>query len=183
MWRYFVPVLVFAVLALFFYGGLYRDPTAITSPLIGRPAPSFNLPTVQDPTVEVSSADLLGGVSLVNVWGSWCVECRHEHDFLLELAGQGVPIYGLNLRDDLESAQRWLTTLGDPYVTTAFDADGAVAIDWGVYGAPETFLIGPNGTILHKHISPLTRPIWERDFVPAIAAACAEAPCTRYRID
>lgn len=177
MWRYFVPVAVFAVIAAFFYGGLYRNPSAVTSPLVGKPVPEFSLPSVRDPAVEVGSSDLRGNVSLVNVWGTWCVECRHEHAFLLDVAQSGVPIYGLNLKDDRNAAIEWLDRLGDPYVASAFDEDGTVAIDWGVYGAPETFLVGRDGTILHKHISPLTPAVWRRDFLPLIQKECAALPC------
>lgn len=177
MWRYFVPVAVFAVIAAFFYGGLYRNPSAVTSPLVGKPVPEFSLPSVRDPAVEVGSRDLRGNVSLVNVWGTWCVECRHEHAFLLDVAQSGVPIYGLNLKDDRNAAIEWLDRLGDPYVASAFDEDGTVAIDWGVYGAPETFLVGRDGTILHKHISPLTPAVWRRDFLPLIQKECAALPC------
>jgi cytochrome c biogenesis protein CcmG, thiol:disulfide interchange protein DsbE len=178
MWRYFIPVALFAVLATFFYRGLYLNPSRITSPLIGKPMPQFTLPTVTDAGKMVGSSDLQGKVSLLNVWGTWCVECRHEHAFLLELARQsGVPIYGLNLKDDRQTAIEWLDRLGDPYVASAFDADGMVAIDWGVYGAPETFLIGPDGTVLFKHISPMTPAVWQRDFMPIIEKACGAVPC------
>jgi cytochrome c biogenesis protein CcmG/thiol:disulfide interchange protein DsbE len=178
MWRYFVPVAVFAVLAAFFYGGLYRNPSKVTSPLLGKPMPEFSLPSVMDPGKTIGSKDFKGQVALLNVWGTWCVECRHEHDFLLEVARtSGVPIYGLNLKDDRSSAIDWLARLGDPYVASAFDADGKVAIDWGVYGAPETFLIGPDGTVLHKHISPLTPAVWSKDFLPIINRVCKTVPC------
>jgi cytochrome c biogenesis protein CcmG/thiol:disulfide interchange protein DsbE len=177
MWRYFIPVALLAVLAGFFWRGLYMDPGVITSPLIGQPAPTFSLPSVRDPAVIVSSANFKGEVALVNVWGTWCVECRHEHAFLLEIEKSGVPIYGLNVRDDRASAIEWLDRLGDPYVDSAFDDDGKVAVDWGVYGAPETFLIGRDGTILHKHISPLTPTIWREDFVPLIEKECGALPC------
>jgi cytochrome c biogenesis protein CcmG/thiol:disulfide interchange protein DsbE len=177
MWRYFVPVAVLAVLVVFFSGGLGLNPSKVTSPLLGKPAPEFSLPTVHDPGALVGSSDLKGRVTLLNVWGTWCVECRHEHDFLLELERTGVPIYGLNLRDDRANAIKWLDDLGDPYVASAFDPDGRVAIDWGVYGAPETFLIGRDGTVLHKHISPLTPAVWRRDFVPLIQRECGSAPC------
>lgn len=170
--RYLAPVLAFVVLLPVLIFGLSRDPSELPSPYIGRPAPTFELPNVMNPEETVSSHDYAGEVALVNVWATWCVGCRHEHDFLLELAERGeVPIYGLNWRDDRNEAVRWLTQLGDPYVASAYDADGSVGIDWGVYGAPETFLIGPDGTVLHKHLSPLTEEIWQRDFVPKIAAA------------
>lgn len=177
MWRYFVPVAVFAVLAAFFYGGLFRNPSAITSPLLGKPVPEFSLPSVRDPDTTVGSKDLTGKIALVNVWGTWCVECRHEHAFLLELADSGVPIYGLNINDERAAAIEWLDRLGDPYVDSAYDEDGTVAVDWGVYGAPETFLIGPEGTILHKHITPLTPAVWRRDFLPVILETCGTLPC------
>jgi cytochrome c biogenesis protein CcmG/thiol:disulfide interchange protein DsbE len=169
--RYLAPVLAFAVLLPVLIFGLSRDPSELPSPYLGKPAPSFELPSVMDAEEIVSSRDYAGQVALVNVWATWCVGCRHEHDFLLELAGRGeVPIYGLNWRDDRNEAIRWLTQLGNPYVASAYDVDGSVGINWGVYGAPETFLIGPDGTVLHKHLSPLTEEIWKRDFVPKIAA-------------
>jgi cytochrome c biogenesis protein CcmG/thiol:disulfide interchange protein DsbE len=178
MWRYFVPVLVLAVLAVFFYGGLGLNPSRVTSPLLGKPAPEFSLPTVRDPAVNVGSEDFKGQVALLNVWGTWCVECRHEHPFLLELArSSGIPIYGLNVKDERANSIAWLDELGDPYVASAFDAEGRVAIDWGVYGAPETFLIGRDGTVLHKHISPLTPAVWRRDFMPLIRQECGTLPC------
>jgi cytochrome c biogenesis protein CcmG/thiol:disulfide interchange protein DsbE len=178
MWRYFVPVAVLAVLALFFYGGLGLNPSKVTSPLLGQPMPEFSLPTVTNPAATVGSADIKGQLALLNVWGTWCVECRREHPFLLELAqSSGVPIYGLNVKDELGNAVAWLADLGDPYVASGFDADGRVAIDWGVYGAPETFLIGRDGTILHKHISPLTPAVWRRDFLPLILEECGALPC------
>lgn len=170
--RHILPVAAFAVLLPVLIFGLGRDPSELPSPYLGKPAPSFALPSLTDPQQAVSSGDYAGRIALVNVWATWCVGCRQEHEFLLQLAEQqDVPIYGLNWRDDREAALRWLTQLGDPYVASGFDADGSVGIDWGVYGAPETFLIGPDGTVLHKHLSPLTPEIWERDFVPKIAAA------------
>jgi cytochrome c biogenesis protein CcmG/thiol:disulfide interchange protein DsbE len=118
----------------------------------------------------VGSATYANQVAVVNVWATWCPGCRQEHPFLLELADEGnVPIFGLNWRDNRPGALEWLSALGDPYVETAFDEDGRVGIDWGVYGAPETFLINKDGVVIHKHIAPLTREIWEQEFVPLIA--------------
>ncbi len=169
---YLLPACLFAGLLWLFAGGLQRDPSTIESPLIGRPAPSFDLPSLKDPAVRVSDAALRGQVSVVNVWATWCTGCRQEHSTLLAIAAQNeVPIIGLNWKDDTELARRWLAELGDPYRITAVDADGRVAIDWGVYGAPETYLVGADGTILHKHIAPLTGAIWEQDFLPRIRAA------------
>jgi cytochrome c biogenesis protein CcmG, thiol:disulfide interchange protein DsbE len=170
--RYVAPVLAFIILLPMLIFGLQRDPSELPSPFINKPSPEFELPGLRDPERIVSNRDYAGQVALVNVWATWCVGCRQEHDFLLSLAAGGdVPIYGLNWRDRREDAIRWLDELGDPYVVSGFDADGTVGIDWGVYGAPETFLIGPDGTVLHKHLSPLTDAIWQRDFLPKIAAA------------
>ena len=125
-----------------------------------------------DPLQTVGSADYAGEFALVNVWATWCVGCRQEHDFLLKLSRENaIPIYGLNWRDRREDALKWLQQLGDPYVSSAFDGDGRVGIDWGVYGAPETFLISADGTVLYKHISPLTQAVWEAEFLPKIQAA------------
>jgi cytochrome c biogenesis protein CcmG/thiol:disulfide interchange protein DsbE len=177
MWRYIVPLAIFVIIGGFFYKGLDRNPNYVPSPLVGKPAPTFSLPNVEDPNAVVSSADLAGRVALVNVWGTWCIECRHEHAYLLELARAGVPILGLNVRDDRAAAVEWLARLGNPYVGSGFDPEGKAAVDWGVTGAPETFLIGSNGMILFKHISPLTPTVWQRDFVPLLREHCGPADC------
>ncbi len=167
--RFAVPVLVFGALVVVFAIGLGRDPGYVPSPLIGKPAPAFDLPRLDDPAQRLTNADLRGRVSLVNVWGTWCSGCRQEHEMLMQLAAtSGVPIYGLNWKDDTGEARDWLRRLGNPYVATGVDADGRAAIDWGVYGAPETFLIGPDGTVAYKHIAPLTREAWEQEFLPRI---------------
>lgn len=170
--RYLAPIAVFAILVPLLIFGLQRNPSRVPSPFIDKPAPDFTLPGLMDPTRTVSSADYAGDFALVNIWATWCVGCREEHAFLLTLAERGdMPIYGLNWQDRREPAVRWLTELGNPYVATGYDPDGSVGIDWGAYGAPETFLIGPDGKVLHKHVSPLTEEIWQRDFVPRIKAA------------
>ena len=178
MWRYLVPLGILLVIGAFFYVGLGRNPNEVSSPLVGKPVPTFSLPSVTDPEQIVSSATLAGRVSLVNVWGTWCVECRHEHAFLVELARAGVPIYGLNVRDERAAAIDWLERLGNPYVSSAFDPESEVAIDWGVTGAPETFLVGSDGTILHRHISPLTPRVWQSDFLPLLREHCAPSDCS-----
>ena len=177
-----LPLLIVALLGLLLLAGvmLSRNPDreSLPSPLIGKPAPAFSLPALTDPSRTIGTEDLKGQVSLLNVWGTWCVECRYEHGFLVELSRTaGIPIYGLNVKDDRDSALGWLASLGNPYVESGFDADGGVAVDWGVYGAPETFLIGRDGTVLHKHISVLTPEIWRRDFVPLIVEKCGGLPC------
>ena len=169
MWRYLVPIGLFATLFAFFYFGLGRDKETLPSPLIGKPAPSFSLPRVDDPSRMVSTQDFAGRPYVLNVWGTWCPGCRQEHDALLEIARlKVVPMIGLDWKDDLQLAQQWLRELGNPYAVTGFDAEGRVAIDWGVYGAPETFLVDGRGVVRHKHVGPLTLEVWERDFMPKI---------------
>ncbi|NOR36331.1 MAG: DsbE family thiol:disulfide interchange protein [Woeseiaceae bacterium] len=174
MWKYSAPVVIFALLILMFVKGLdpERDVNALPSPFLGKPAPQFELPSLTDPSKTVSNANFGDGMALVNVWATWCVGCRQEHDFLLQLAESGsIQMFGLNWRDNQVEAQRWLQELGDPYVDTAYDEDGRAGINWGVYGAPETFLVGPDGTVLYKHLGPLNRPLWEKHFVPHLESA------------
>lgn len=167
--RYLVPLAIFLVLAGFLYRGLSLDPKLVPSPLVGKPAPAFTLTTLKDPARTISNEEFRGKVSLFNVWATWCVSCRAEHEVLVQLARTGqVDIYGLNYKDDREQAQRWLARLGDPYVANAFDADGRVGIDWGVYGAPETFVIDSAGIIRHKHIGPLTIEIVNEEILPLV---------------
>ena len=177
MWRYVIPLVVFVVIAGFFWRGLTLNPNYVPSPLVGKPMPEFSLPSVTDPNAVVTSDMIKGRVALVNVWGTWCVECGHEHPFLVQLARAGVPIYGLNVKDERAPAIAWLSRLGDPYVGSGFDPEGTAAIDWGVTGAPETFLIGSDGTILHKHISPLTPRVWQNDFLPLLREHCGPSDC------
>jgi cytochrome c biogenesis protein CcmG/thiol:disulfide interchange protein DsbE len=178
MWRYVVPLAIFLVIGVFFFVGLGLNPNHVPSPLVGKPIPTFSLPSVTDPNTLVTSETLTGRVSLVNVWGTWCVECRHEHQFLLDLARAGMPIYGLNVKDPNRALPiEWLAQLGNPYVSSGYDPEGTAAVDWGVTGAPETFLIGGDGVILHKHISPLTPRVWERDFLPLLHEHCGPADC------
>jgi cytochrome c biogenesis protein CcmG/thiol:disulfide interchange protein DsbE len=170
MWRYAIPVVILAVLGAFFLRGLDLNPRIIESALIGKQAPEFSLPNLEVPSETIRTADLSGRYSLLNVWATWCVECRREHGFLLELEESGIPIYGLNWKDERDAALEWLAVLGDPYVASAVDASGDVGIDYGVYGAPETFLISPDGMILEKYLGPMNRQIWESKFEPLIEA-------------
>lgn len=170
MSRYLLPLVAVIGLILFLVIGLKRgDPRALPSPYIGKPAPEFELPTLKDPEQTIGSKDLDGQLALVNVWATWCVGCRAEHPFLLELeANDTIPIYGINWRDTRPEALRWIQQLGDPYIASGFDGNGRVGIDWGVYGAPETFLVSAEGVVLHKHLGPLDRASWESDFLPLI---------------
>lgn len=166
--RYLVPVLVFAVIGVFLAIGLRIGPGYDASPLIGKKAPAFTLPSLQDPSVTVGTEDIAGKYALLNVWAEWCIECKYEHPFLMELARSGMPIYGLNWNDKRPRALGMIDNLGDPFIATGEDASGRVGIDYGVFGAPETFLIAPDLTILHRHAGPLNAAIWERDFVSAM---------------
>lgn len=169
MLRYSMPLVVIVVLLAFFYKGLGNDPGVLPSQYIGKPAPVFELPTLKDPARTVSNADLDGQVSLVNIWATWCGGCRTEHGFLMQLAERGdVPIYAINWRDQRDSALSFLDQLGDPFVASGFDEDGRVGIDWGVYGAPETFLIDPDGHVVYRFTGPLSDAAWQREFVPRI---------------
>ena len=170
--KFFLPVVIFAALVGVFYAGLYQDPTLVPSPFIGKPAPAFNLPTLFDPDERVTQEVLKGDVSLVNVWASWCPGCAQEHEMLLQIAREGsVPIVGLNWKDEAQPAKKWLQQRGNPYTVVAVDRENVTGIDWGVYGAPETFLVDQNGIIQYKLIGPLTPEVWINEFMPRIKAA------------
>ncbi len=167
MTRFVIPLALFAVLVIFLAIGLRRDPHEIPSPLINRPAPAFQLAQLKEPGKSFSAEEMKGKVWLLNVWASWCFSCREEHPYLLEYARSGaIPIYGLNSKDKREDALAWLSELGDPYVLSVSDFDGRVGIDYGVYGAPETYLIDRNGVIRFKQIGPVSPDIWEQKILP-----------------
>ena len=166
----FMPLAAFMALAAVFFGGLGRDPSLIPSQLIGKPVPEFSLPPVQGRTLGLSSADLNGEVSLVNVFASWCAACRDEHPLLMQLKENGiVPVHGINYKDRPQDAARWLGALGDPYTRTGADINGRVAIDWGVYGVPETFVVGRDGTVVYKQIGPITEKALKETILPLVA--------------
>jgi len=176
MLKFGVPLVIFVLIGLFLFVGLYRDPSYVPSPLIGKQAPEFTLPSLQDASYPVVSKELLGRPWVLNVWGTWCGGCRQEHETLLQIARtKAVPLIGLNWKDDPVAAQEWLRTLGNPYAVVAADQEGRTAINWGVYGAPETFLIGPDGKIVFKHIAPMTMEVWTTEFLPRIQAMNAGA--------
>jgi cytochrome c biogenesis protein CcmG/thiol:disulfide interchange protein DsbE len=167
--RYLAPLMIFVALAALLGWALTHNPREIPSALTGKPVPQFSLPPVQGRALGLSSADLVGEVSLVNVFASWCVACREEHPLFMQLkAGGVVPIHGLNYKDQPDNATRWLNTLGDPYTRTGADRDGRVAIDWGVYGVPETFVVTKDGRIAHKHIGPITPKEIEQTILPLV---------------
>ena len=157
---YILPLLVFAVLVVAFAIGLKLNPREIPSVLIGKPVPKFDLPPVQGRTLGLSDTNLRGEVSMLNVFASWCVACREEHPMLMDLAKRKVvPIYGLNYKDKPDDAQEWLDNLGDPYTRTGADIDGRVAIDWGVYGVPESFVVDKAGRIAYKRIGAINEKV------------------------
>ena len=178
MWRYFLPAAAFLALggllalALTRIGSGRLDPHEIKSPLIGRAAPAFVLPSVIDPAQRLDSHSLAGKTYLLNVWGTWCEACREEHQELLEIARSArVPLIGIDWRDERQLAIAYLAQLGNPYQQVVSDSDGRVAIDWGVYGAPETFLVGADGVVLEKHVGPVTDEVWRQKFLPRIGGA------------
>jgi len=167
---FLLPVTLFIALAVALAWGLTRDPGELPSVLIGKPVPAFALPPVQWRTLGLSSDDLQGEVSLVNVFASWCTACRDEHPLFMRLSASGVvPIHGLNYRDRPEDAASWLDELGDPYTRTGADRNGRVGIDWGVYGVPETFVVGPDGRIAYKHVGPVTERALKETILPLVA--------------
>jgi cytochrome c biogenesis protein CcmG/thiol:disulfide interchange protein DsbE len=175
--RFLLPLGVFVVLAIVLAIGIKHSPDKgiIVSPLIGKPAPQFNLP-ILDSNRTLRSEDLQGRWYVFNVWGTWCPSCRAEHGFLLEVQKSGlVPVIGLDWRDDDSQALDWLTQLGNPYEVVAVDRDGRTAIDWGVYGAPETFLVDPQGIVVYKYVGALTQEAWETEFVPRLKPRAAKS--------
>lgn len=175
--RFILPLAMFAGLALLLFAGLGKDTRLVPSPLIDKPAPAYELPSLRDPGARIRTADFAGKPYLLNVWGSWCVACRVEHEVLTKFARRElVPVVGLNWKDVPEDATRWLAQFGDPYDAIPVDAEGRVAIDYGVYGAPESFLIDGAGIIRYKHVGPLTEEIVERELLPRIAAMNGATP-------
>lgn len=167
--RFAIPLVLFIGLVVFLALGLRRDPHEVPSPLINKPAPAFQLPQLQDPGKTFSAQEMRGKVWLLNVWASWCVSCREEHPVLVDLSRTGaVPVYGLNWKDKREDALSWLNEFGNPYVVSASDLDGRVAIDYGVYGAPETYLIDKNGVIRYKQIGPVTPEVLAGKILPMV---------------
>lgn len=176
---YLLPVIIFAALAGLFLVRLFSgDPSKVPSVLIGRPAPAFALAPLEalkdpagQPVPGLTAADLKGRTTIVNVWASWCGPCRLEHPILMDLAKDAsVRVVGINYKDNPENARRFLGALGNPFTAVGVDPNGRAAIEWGVYGVPETFVIGPDGTIRHKHIGPLT-PETLPSFQAALRAA------------
>ena len=179
-WVMLAPLGVFALLAILFFVRLETggDPTRLGSVLIGSPAPEFSLPPLEGVSVAgaplpgFATADLKGRVSVVNVWASWCVPCRQEHPFITEISRDPrIRVVGINYKDQPDNARAFLRQLGNPYAAIGVDERGRTAIDWGVYGVPETFVVDAEGVIRHKIVGPLTRERYETELLPALERA------------
>jgi cytochrome c biogenesis protein CcmG/thiol:disulfide interchange protein DsbE len=166
---YLVPVLVFLAVGIGLAVGLTRDPGTLPSALIDHPVPVFELPPLEGYGDGLSSEDLKGQVSLVNVFASWCVPCRVEHPVLMKLAESGVRIYGINYKESADQAQAWLAELGTPFQKIGADRNGRVGIEWGVYGVPETFVVDAEGRIRHKQVGPIQARDLEQTLLPILA--------------
>ena len=167
---FWLPIAALLPIGVVFYLGLWRDPHLVPSPLIGKPVPEFSLPPVKGHTLGLSSADLRGHVSLVNFFASWCVACRQEHPLLLQLKqANRVVLDGVDYKDPPADAQRWLQRMGDPYGRIGADLNGRVAINWGVYGVPETYVVDSTGRIAFKQIGPITQEVLDRKIMPLVA--------------
>ena len=169
MKRFILPLILFAVLVGFLAIGLRLNPREVPSPLIDKPVPAFQLAQLKEAGQTIAPADMAGKVWLLNVWASWCVSCREEHPVLMAFAKRNVvPIIGLNYKDKREDGLAWLRQFGDPYQMSAYDHDGRVGIDFGVYGVPETFIIDKRGVIRYKQIGPVTQEVIEQKLMPII---------------
>jgi cytochrome c biogenesis protein CcmG/thiol:disulfide interchange protein DsbE len=170
MFRYLLPLVFFIGLVVLFVFGLQNDPRKIPSPLIDKPAPIFNLPTLHIPDINIRLEDLKGKVSLINVWASWCAACRTEHPLIVDATSKdkNLNVYGLNYKDKRADALQWLEQLGNPYRESAFDETGSTGIDYGVYGVPETFVLDKNGIIRYKHIGPIDKQQLDTIILPLV---------------
>lgn len=171
-----LPLIAFIGLALLLFIGVRmnsgKDNSAIPSPLIGKPAPQFLLPVLNQAAKKISTSDLKGQAYLLNVWGSWCPACQIEHPVITDLAKSGkVKVVGYNYKDETEAANKWLQQFGDPYDLILVDESGRTALDWGIYGAPETFLIDTQGIVRWKHVGPITPEIIEQEILPLLENA------------
>jgi cytochrome c biogenesis protein CcmG/thiol:disulfide interchange protein DsbE len=175
--RFIVPLAVFAVIAAVLGVGIKNSRTVgeIQSPLIGKPAPTWSLPLLDQGGRTFGSKDLAGKWYVLNFWGSWCFACKDEHEELLRISqSSSVPIIGIDWRDVDADARDFLANLGNPYATVATDHDGRVVVDWGVYGAPETFLVNPEGVVVYKKIGPITPEEWNKNFASRLPAGLGD---------
>jgi cytochrome c biogenesis protein CcmG/thiol:disulfide interchange protein DsbE len=166
---YLMPLGIFLALAALLFYGLTLDPRKVPSPLVDKPAPAFELESLLEPGKRIDTRILKGRISLVNVWASWCPSCRQEHGELVRIARESdVQMIGFNWKDERPDALEMLRRFGNPYVLSLYDPDNRVGIDWGVYGAPETFVVDAEGIIRHKRIGPIDRKVWEEEILPIV---------------
>lgn len=167
--KFLIPLALFGLLVVFLAVGLGLDPHEVPSPLVNKPAPAFKVAQLEQPELQFAAEDMKGKVWLFNVWASWCVACRQEHPVLMDFARQQlVPIVGLDYKDQRKDALGVLKRSGNPYDVVAFDGDGRVGIDYGVYGVPESYVIDKAGVIRYKHIGPITTEAMEKTIIPLI---------------
>ncbi len=175
MKRFLLPLVIFLVMVGFLFIGLNLDPREVPSPLVGKPAPQFSLPRLDNPEQVFSGKDMLGKVWLLNVWASWCGACKEEHPLLVSLAKTGfVPVVGMDYKDTRDEALQWLAQGGNPYMTTIMDVDGRIGINYGVYGVPETYVIDKKGIIAYKKTGPITMQSLREVIVPLVKKLQAE---------
>lgn len=170
--KLFIPLFIFALLAALLYSGLDGDPSELPTALAGKPVPAFELTALQDSRI-LTEKDLVGEVSLLNVWATWCISCRAEHPTFMRIAEE-IPIYGLNYKDDNAKAKKWLQDLGDPYRLNIVDSKGSLGLDLGVYGAPETYVLDRHGIIRHKRVGVVDDRIWQQEILPIVNKLRAE---------
>ena len=171
----FIPLILFVLLGILLYRGLFLNPQAMPSAMIGKPLPEFSLPMLKATDKQVGRRDLKGNIVLLNVWATWCIQCKYEHPYLLNISRNSrVKLYGLNFTDQHSSAIRWLKEYEDPYVFSIFDEQGALGLDIGVFGAPETFIIDHTGIIRKRFAGPINDMVWQKEFLPLIETIEAE---------
>ena len=168
--KLFIPLVMFVVLSVLLYQGLKKDPNELPSVLIDKPVPAFSLPSLNDESIQLTAETFKGRPYLLNVWATWCPSCKSEHPYLLKLAQMGVPIVGLNYKDEQEEAKQLLAAMGNPYLDNIVDKEGILGLDLGVYGAPETFLVDAKGVIRHKVVGVVTEEIWVAELAPLFFA-------------
>lgn len=167
--RYLIPLILFAVIVLFFWRGLHTDPHIVPSVLIGKQVPNFNYPSLSNSSQSINEKQFLGHISLLNVWATWCITCHAEHPILMDIAQtSGISIYGLDYKDQRQAALTWLKKYGNPYKDVIYDDKGTLAINLGVYGTPETFVIDSKGIIRYKYIGAISPDVWQDTLLPEI---------------
>ncbi|AGA31980.1 Cytochrome c-type biogenesis protein CcmG/DsbE, thiol:disulfide oxidoreductase [Thioalkalivibrio nitratireducens DSM 14787] len=171
----FLPVLILIGLVGALAGALVWNIMNVPEPLVGRDAPAFDLPELRNPEARFASTDMLGQPALLNVWASWCVTCRQEHQTLVSLERMGIPVFGLNFRDSREQAVNYLSRGGDPFSAIGFDPNGRVSADWGVHATPVTFLVDRHGQVRFKHVGPLRAELVRRELIPLYRQLEAES--------